>query len=794
MEHKKKKSLRRYLGWGVLALLVIWLAAMPMLARQNAKEEGPAASILTAQAEIGTIAENLHGGGTVSADDAQQVKLPADVKLKAFLVKNGDTVAAGDPLAAVDKVSVMTAITQIQSAMETVKKQMAALPTQKGDTALYAPAAGRVKAVYAQVGQSVESAMLQNSALVLLSLDDKMAVTLQVAAPLSVGDRVEVTLADGTALQGTVSRNLEGKLTVTVADNGYAPGQTVTVGTLGTGTLEIHSPWAAVAFTGTVSGIRVQENQKVNAGAALLTLKDTDFTAQSELLAQTHRDYEEQLQRLFQMYTTGYLTAPCDGMVSGLDRESPHLLSAEEAEYTLVFLSQVTPVCTKDDACQVPGTGEHIPGCPRACTRDDACQALTHFENCPHNCTLQPGCHAKMAFHKDGCPEKCTRDTGCRVTDPSQHQPDCPRRCTNVPGCTAAYHLDTCPEKCTGDASCKASRENHRTGCPKRCTCDENCTATDHWDGCPKIVTEEYVGMVAVVTQVLPEQKALFLAVNENSAGKVIHTNKWDYSALDIDAALGGVLPGKTPYSVENPGLYQTGDVVIVARSEKDGSVTILPTGRKSSSGGSTAMPDLGSLMGSLGGLAGMYGGQSGQQETLYDAQGDTVLSLIPQSDLTLTIRVDESDISRMTLGMEAAVTLPALPGQVFSGTVTRIAQTGTGNGGSSKFQVELTVPHQTGMLPGMSASAIVPLGKTQDVLTLPAAAIQESSGKTFVYTALDKKTAQPTAPVEVTLGASDGQTVEIRSGLTPGQPVYYPYYDTPEESDAVETSPIPGM
>ena len=33
MEHKKKKSLRRYLGWGALALLVIWLAAMPMLAR-----------------------------------------------------------------------------------------------------------------------------------------------------------------------------------------------------------------------------------------------------------------------------------------------------------------------------------------------------------------------------------------------------------------------------------------------------------------------------------------------------------------------------------------------------------------------------------------------------------------------------------------------------------------------------------------------------------------------------------------------------------------------------------------
>ena len=90
-------------------------------------------------------------------------------------------------------------------------------------------------------------------------------------------------------------------------------------------------------------------------------------------------------------------------------------------------------------------------------------------------------------------------------------------------------------------------------------------------------------------------------------------------------------------------------------------------------------------------------------------------------------------------------------------------------------------------MLAGMSASAIISLYEKMDVLTLPAAALTEDGARTIVYTALDKKTGEPTSPVEVTTGLSDGETVEILSGLKSGETVYYAYYDTLEESDAVE-------
>ena len=75
-----------------------------------------------------------------------------------------------------------------------------------------------------------------------------------------------------------------------------------------------------------------------------------------------------------------------------------------------------------------------------------------------------------------------------------------------------------------------------------------------------------------------------------------------------------------------------------------------------------------------------------------------------------------------------------------------------------------------------------------RDVLTLPAAALTEDGSKTIVYTALDKKTGELTSLVEVTTGLSDGEVVEILSGLGSGDTVYYAYYDTLEESDAVET------
>ena len=50
-------------------------------------------------------------------------------------------------------------------------------------------------------------------------------------------------------------------------------------------------------------------------------------------------------------------------------------------------------------------------------------------------------------------------------------------------------------------------------------------------------------------------------------------------------------------------------------------------------------------------------------------------------------------------------------------------------------------------------------------------------------YTGYDEENELLLNPVEVTLGVSDGKTVEILHGLTVGQTYYYAYYDTLEIS-----------
>jgi hypothetical protein len=56
------------------------------------------------------------------------------------------------------------------------------------------------------------------------------------------------------------------------------------------------------------------------------------------------------------------------------------------------------------------------------------------------------------------------------------------------------------------------------------------------------------------------------------------------------------------------------------------------------------------------------------------------------------------------------------------------------------------------------------------------------------VYTALDKH-GDPSNPVEVKTGLSDGENVEILSGLEEGQTFYYSYYDTVELDNSAEAS-----
>ena len=810
MDKTKKKHIRRYVLWGVLALVVIGLAILPALARQQDTQDGPVASVLETTAAQGSVQTTVRGGGTLEAGDGQDIELPADVKITEFLVKNGQEVKEGDPVAKIDRVSAATAITEVRTSMAAVEKQMETYSDEKSASTVTAPAGGRVKAIYANPGDSVAQVLVEHGGLALLSLDGRMSVTLAVSSQLVPGDSINVTLASGKTVSGRVESNLNGELTVTIADNGYAVGDTVTLEGLGSGSLEIHNPWLATAFNGTVSSVSVRLEQTVSSGASLFTLKDTDYTAQRELLAQTHREYEELLQKLLTWQDTGLITAPCDGLVSGIDTDSVHLLAAQEeerltadllvdgsGEFRLVPLSSVTQTCTGDENCPLKGTDpNHKPGCPKACqhaTAEGVCTANEHFNDCIMACTRAENpedCPATGAHHTD-CIKSCieTNQEGkCPAT--KYHYDGCIEKCieASVSGqCPAHVHKKGCIESCiSADTVGKCTAGHHKADCIESCivshSADEPCPATKHKDGC-YFQNATYTGKIFKVV----------------SVGDGVLVGYWDSTVYEVvKTASGWARKDGQPFSTNNcvqsdtisagSGSYQAGDVLLDITVTKGDESSSLGLVKISSSGGSQ-MPNF-NFSGMMGGfsMGGGSGTGSSTSSQLYSLDGDVLLTVTPLDTLTVTISVDEKDIASVKTGMTAQLTMNALADETFEGQVTRVGQTGSGSGGSSKFDVEITLSRESDMLPGMSVAAQLTLYEKMDVLTLPVAALQDEGGKTLVYTGKDKKTGELTNPVEVTTGLSDGENVEILSGIDSGTTVYYRYYDTVTESDAVET------
>ena len=150
----------------------------------------------------------------------------------------------------------------------------------------------------------------------------------------------------------------------------------------------------------------------------------------------------------------------------------------------------------------------------------------------------------------------------------------------------------------------------------------------------------------------------------------------------------------------------------------------------------------------------------SGSTDSLYSTEKIQLAAVTPMQTMYITLSVDEMDISLLHLGMTAEVTFEALPGQKFSAQITELSQFGETGDGSSKFQVKLELPCQGNMLPGMNAKVKIPLETRSDCLTVP-------------------------SPVET--GLSDGEYVQILSGLSEGQTIWYRYYDQLVISNAVK-------
>lgn len=140
--------------------------------------------------------------------------------------------------------------------------------------------------------------------------------------------------------------------------------------------------------------------------------------------------------------------------------------------------------------------------------------------------------------------------------------------------------------------------------------------------------------------------------------------------------------------------------------------------------------------------------------------------ALQDQTSLKLEGTVPASYVSRIQPGMKVQVSVDELPGKVFEATVTRMAPSLDQE--TRRGAIEIALAKPDGVLPNMFARAEIAFGSTENVVVVPASAVQSVGGESVVYLVRDEHAAL----VKPRVGIKYLDDVVIEEGIKPGDMV----------------------
>lgn len=291
-------------------------------------EENQGESYSRAAVTRGAMEETVYGTGTTAARNQTHVLAGADGTLTDLRVSVGDEVKAGDILAVLTNADLDDEITDLEFDLWELDDTILDTGTGSKVTAVEAPAAGRVMAVYAGVGDDALAVFRREGALAVISTDGRMKVELSgvdADAGVALNDKLVVTSEDFTAEGTVVDLTRQGtSLTLTIQDDSLPMGETVSVATtdgvaLGTGTLAVNKPMAVSSYGGTIESVRTEVGRTVKRGDTLFKLTDSPITLKLENLRLQRETASKSLEDAKERRENLIVLAPCDGTIATLD-------------------------------------------------------------------------------------------------------------------------------------------------------------------------------------------------------------------------------------------------------------------------------------------------------------------------------------------------------------------------------------------------------------------------------------------------------------------------------------------
>ncbi len=799
MKRKNKKKKIIIIAGILAAVFITGTGTWYFISRTGKVRAMVPVEAMSTKVQTGNLSTTVVGTGTLKNDTANAVKIPDGITVDEVMVESGDAVKAGEVLAIVNQASVTKILSQIQDELAELDEEINDTKGDKESAYIKTYIAGRVKKIYAETGKNASAVMQEKGSLLVLSIDGKMAVSLEGVSGMGAGDDVTVRLSDGSEKEGTVESASEKSSVITLTDNGTSVGEKITVldesgEEIGSGELYIHQPIEITGTAGTISEIVAEENEEVGAGDTLVKLTDLPDSSEYQQLLDKRSELTETLKALAQLSAQGTIQAEYDGTVESV------YVTAEE---------------TEGNSTDGYSTGASI-GSGMASVQEKAEFVLTaeSVQSTPQK--------EGFTFANTSETEKSTEETGVTaVTDlmavfqelgiaapvkgeiPVSEIEETGQytgsiRWTPADGIFAAQTAYTAEIELIAKAGYQfMAVDGAEVSFPG--------AQTTVWE-----IGEQCEGNTLKLSLAFPETEK-----EEESETQGSQENPGDIQNPDNQENQGGSQNGQqgTDGGEGNQQNQNSGQQQNSQQNQNGGqgqNDSQNPNSQQNQNGGqgqndsqnpnSQQNPNSGqgqnsqqSQNGSQGAIrtqTGVSGGSlagasasavstasqassNGNAEETADSSMVTVFTISKNENVLLSVNIDELDILSIQEGQKAAVTLDALEGQEFEGEITKISRTASNSGGVTKYTAEVTIPKEESMLAGMNASAVITIERKENVLTLSADALQERGNRTFVYTETGED-GMLSGEVEVETGISDGTNVEIVSGLESGQTVYY--------------------
>ena len=732
-------------------------------------------------AETGSISNTIVGTGNLEADTPVALKIPSGITVSEVKVESGDHVSSGDVLAEVDSSSVYEAMEEVQEKIKVLDQQIAELQEDTDDEIISASVDGRVKKIYISQGENITSCMLEHGALLVLSVDGKMAVDLTDPALVpSEEDTVTVTLSSGIQVEGTVEKVSDNECTITMTDSGVGLGDTATVtdeegNSIGTGTIYIHQPLQVTGTAGSISEVNVSEDEAVDSGDTLLTLDEDSITASYEALYGQREALAETLTELLNLAKKGTITADMDGTI-----EEIYVSDEETSDSSSVSAGSGVQL---SNMSYTKGTG--IQALNMSYTKSYGVQASNMYY------TNESVVRIVNVSDTDETAEIFSDDTGSMEEIPSQPEKQTLYLSMADTSAGNAQMLGIVVPRTGGSPQTQiVSSDNSYTGTiswnPGDSTFQPAATyqaavtlyAGEGYQFAADSVNQVISGVLSGVSLSSDGSTLSFTITFPETEGSTEEPGDSSDDSGSTEGNQGGsTYPEDSQNDTENSGSdtqeeeengITDGESQAPSGTQDNDTETTQNTGN-TQGGGSTSTGITGSGNASGGNSTETQTSdtrQSEEVETQTDTDSQystdtTAFTISGDTSMLLSVSVDELDINSVTQGQTADVTFDAIEDKTFEGTVTKVSNTASASGGVAKYTVEITVPKDEKMKAGMNASATITIEEKENIVTIPVNALQERGEEVFVYTEQDDE-GNLSGEQQVTTGLSDGENVEI--------------------------------